>query len=318
MSVWSAVLNAGAGLVSALNPFASRHEAREQQREENKFNAEQAQINREFQREERLQTQAYNEMMWNKNNEYNSPSNQLQLAMNAGINPNTFIGGLNGRTNGPVTSSPMSGSQASIGGSIASGLLLHDAQVANLFASARKAESEAKGQEIANSFAPSLNDNMIKKAQAEIAELGSRKGFTDAQTKQIEELLPLLKGKNEQEIANMQAEFDVLFAELEKIRKETKSIDSTIALNESITNKNNEDARYRQWENDFRDKWGVAPGSGLIDGIIQLAVSGDKGEEIAYNMVKTVLSAAKGVITSPVKLVGKTLERLPNPSSENY
>lgn len=316
--MWNNLLSVGAGLVSALNPFASRFEARKQQREENAFNAEQAQLNRDFQREERLQTQAYNEMMWNKNNEYNSPSNQLKLAMDAGINPNIFIGGLNGRTNGPVTSSPMSGSQASIGGSIASGLLLHDAQVANLFASARKAESEAKGQEIANSFAPSLNDNMIKKAQAEIAEIGSRKGFNESQTKQIEELLPLLKGKNEQEIANMQAEFDVLFAELEKIRKESKSIDSTIALNESIANKNNEDARFRKWENDFRDKWGVAPGAGLIDGIIQLAVSGEKGEEISYNMVKTVLNVAKGVITSPIRLTGERLHRIVNPAGENY
>ena len=158
---------------SALIGHAS---ASSQLKKEQAFNAEQAQINRDFQREERLQTQEYNEMMWEKNNEYNSPANQLKLAMDAGINPNLAISGLGKSTSlSPVTSTPMTGSQAT-SPSIASGMLTANAQIANLIASARKAGSEKENIDFQTSFDKATADERYRalvkgneKSDAEIA-----------------------------------------------------------------------------------------------------------------------------------------------------
>lgn len=129
---------------TAAQTYFSQDLAEEQLRNEQNFNAAQAQLNRDFQREERLATQEFNVDMWNKNNEYNSASAQLERAREAGINPNAlFSNGYNSATSSPVTSSPMSGSAASSSASIASGLLTHSAQISNLMAQARKTESEA-------------------------------------------------------------------------------------------------------------------------------------------------------------------------------
>ena len=76
---------------------------REMNRENNEFNAqqaqltrdfdaEQAQINRDFQGQMQSQQMQWNEDMWNKQNEYNTPANQLSRASAAGINPNAIFG----------------------------------------------------------------------------------------------------------------------------------------------------------------------------------------------------------------------------------
>lgn len=67
----------------------------------NQFNAEQASINRQFQAEQNRINNDFNALeaqksrdweleMWNRQNEYNTPAHQLQLMMDAGINPMSF------------------------------------------------------------------------------------------------------------------------------------------------------------------------------------------------------------------------------------
>lgn len=77
------------------------------QNKQNKFNAEQAQLNRNFQRE-----------MWSANNEYNTPTKQVARLVDAGLNPALAYGQV---TSGTSSSSP-SGSQAQSAGNIESGL----------------------------------------------------------------------------------------------------------------------------------------------------------------------------------------------------
>ena len=291
-------LSAIPGLAPIGNTITSeigKSEARDQLKSEQDWSANQAQLNRDFQREERELTQQWELEQWQREMDYNSPANQMKLAMDAGINPNSVAGaGGNFSPTSAPNSSPMSGSTASSPGSLANSLLLHDPQTANLLANTRKTEAEATGKEIENSYAPKLNETMIKKAEGEIAEIASKKGFTDEQTKQMKEMFPILKGKNEQELKKIEQETKNLLEELKKIKAEARSAEAQ--------------ADYDEWANKFREIYGVSPNSGLIDGIIQLATSGEKGVAIVDSMLETVMSIAYGVVTAPIRLPAKALK----------
>lgn len=97
---------------------------REMNRENNEFNAQQAQLtrdfdadqaqlNRDFQGQMQSQQMQWNEDMWNKQNEYNTPANQLARASASGINPNAIFGGLSSQAQAVGGVSGVSGAQAS-------------------------------------------------------------------------------------------------------------------------------------------------------------------------------------------------------------
>ena len=264
---------------AGLSQFMSQYEAEQQDKADKEYNAEQAQINRDFQREERLATQ-----------EYNSPANQLKLAMEAGINPNAVAAS---GQNPFVPTQAASGSQASHGGGLASTLLMSDLQAANLMATTRQIQADTRGKEIANSYAPKLNERAIEKAEAEIDKLASDKGFTEEQTRQAKELFPLLKGKNEQELKLLQENINKIIQESRKAVAEADTAE---------INRDNE-----KWKKDFREQFGVMPGSGLIDGLIQMIGSGEKGAEIGQVLIDTAFSLCIGALTS----IGQNIISLP-------
>ena len=74
-----------------------------QQRKEQEFNSEQAQLNRDFQTSEREAAQDFNLNMWNLNNEYNSPVEQMKRAKEAGVNPASIIGDMSKSAASPIT-----------------------------------------------------------------------------------------------------------------------------------------------------------------------------------------------------------------------
>lgn len=94
-------------------------------RENNQFNAEQAELNRLFQADMQSQQMQWNEDMWNKQNEYNeqqylkyeTPEAKVRQLQEAGINPNMAMAGTsNFPAAQPVgSSSSPSGSSASSG-----------------------------------------------------------------------------------------------------------------------------------------------------------------------------------------------------------
>lgn len=77
------------------------------------FNAAEAEKNRDFQTSEREAAQQWDLEMWNKNNEYNSPVEQMNRMLEAGINPNTAVGQIQGGNASAPTTSAQSGSAAS-------------------------------------------------------------------------------------------------------------------------------------------------------------------------------------------------------------
>lgn len=276
------------GVGDAIVSELGRQDAKDQLESEQDWSSRQAQINRDFQREERELTQQWNLEQWQREMDYNSPQNQLDLAMKAGINPNDVIGNGAGfvATNAPETS-PMSGNMAGSPGSIASGLLLQDPQTANLLASARKINAEAEGKEIENSFAPVVNELAIKKAKAEIDKIGADKGFTEEQTKQMKDLFDILKGKNEEELKQLKQETLNLVEQGRALKAQADTAEY--------------ERNQAKWANDFREKYGVTPQSGLIDGIIQLIASGEKGANIAESLIETTFSVLGGAISGTFK-----------------
>lgn len=128
--------------LKGVSAIAGSITAEDQQQSEQNWSAHQAQLNRDFQHRERLESQAFNKEMWNLNNDYNSPVEQLKRAQAAGINPNSVIDGIRGGTAQPVTTSPMSGAMASSPGSIANSIMTNDAVVANLLAQTKNTEAD--------------------------------------------------------------------------------------------------------------------------------------------------------------------------------
>lgn len=111
----------------------------------NEFNAREAQKNRDFQLD-----------MWNKQNEYNTPSAQFNRMKEAGINPYNAGSSIG---SGNSTSSP-SGSSASAASPISMQAYRHDfstiSDAINSFFLNQKIALESKGQSIANAFSPDM------------------------------------------------------------------------------------------------------------------------------------------------------------------
>lgn len=90
-----------------------------QQRDNNEFNAQQAQLNRDFQEKMLQKQQDYATDMWNKTNEYNTASAQRQRYEAAGLNPYMMMGGVNaGTAQSTSPGSAPSGSSAQAAGGI--------------------------------------------------------------------------------------------------------------------------------------------------------------------------------------------------------
>lgn len=101
---------AGNVIGTSIGAIAGASEA-EKERE---WNAEQAQINRDWQTAEREATQNWNLEQWNRENEYNTPEAQMKRMVAAGINPNQAAQAIGGNATSPgqVRSTAQSGAQA--------------------------------------------------------------------------------------------------------------------------------------------------------------------------------------------------------------
>ena len=259
----------GAGLQS----YFGQELAEDQLKNEQNFNAYQAQLNRDFQREEREATQDFNLMMWEKNNEYNSPAAQLQRAKDAGINPNAVLG--NSVASPPVTSSPMSGSAASSSASIASSLLLQDAQLANLMAQARKTNSDAdiNEQEYAyNNVTFADRVNSLRYANEETkARLNKIISDTDIQQKTFE----IFARKSEEELNALREQVNKIRVEIDNARKQGNILDKQgTLLDKQIDNQDIQNSLSRL-QLQFSAASGVPAGTPIDEALWKTVVNGE-------------------------------------------
>lgn len=110
--------------------------------------------------------------------DYYSPENQLRLAQEAGLNPNTIFG--SGFSPGSVSAQSSPGS--SFGGSssgLASSILMQDAQTLNAFASARKTMADADISETQAKFDKKTYDARVKQVQGNAEKVFKELGMLD-------------------------------------------------------------------------------------------------------------------------------------------
>lgn len=201
-SIVGAAIDTGASSISANQQFKHQMQLQEQQQE-------------------------YNTEMWNKENEYNSPSNQIARLREAGVNPMIALSGGSlsnvassassalGSASTPVPTS----SGSSIGSSFIQQQMMND-QLETLRASRKKIEEETKAQ---------MLDNYVKaETQAERVNIG----------KQAARQAKNLADKTYEEMIWQQGQNDILGATFqqkisqEEIRTNTMKIEKALKQKE--------------------------------------------------------------------------------------
>lgn len=180
---------------------------------------------------ERQQAQNdWNEKMWEKDAEWNSPANQMKLMTEAGINPAFAAAGISGS---PVYTPPAT-SQAMPMSNAFSGLGTKNA-LAGYNRSMEELNEEQKP------YVGRLNQAEIDKAYSEIMKNESYANLNDEQKKVIRESLEMLKGKTNKEIEKMSAEIGQIKkmgleidAIIEKLHAETENVKQDTANKEAM------------------------------------------------------------------------------------
>lgn len=191
--------------------------------------------------------------MWNKQNEYNTPSNQRSLYEDAGLNPSYFMGQGNG-TAGSVQSSTMSAPSApspagdyGFLGSLGSTILQQELLKSEI----RKNDADAGYTGAMMKTEESLRDSKVKftEAQAGLTEAQkgevnakiesfkadteykkSLKGLTDVDKQIQNEVLNWLPLMNKQQLSNLKADYQLKMSEVSKNKALLSSIKASIRL----------------------------------------------------------------------------------------
>lgn len=250
-----AAISAIVGSAAAVSQQSSEHDWQEDQQEkQNQFNVEQ----------QRLQ------------NEYNDPSNQLLRLRRAGMSPAGAASALGtGDQSSPVQSSPMpqSNSIAPFVGEMVSSIGSNTLQ----YWEKKKLQAEVNNINAQTGWIPKLNSNTIALGDATIKKMNADAGLSEAQSKQIEEMLPLLKGKT-------QAEIDEVREGIKKIQSEVSKLD--------------EDKKAAAFKNSLREQFGFDPESHDTAALIGVLLSG-KSDAIINQLFEVA-----STLTSPETWLG--------------
>lgn len=233
------VLGTAAKIISGIN---TRQEQRDATNRAYEFNSDEAQKQRDWE-----------EGMWNKNNLYNSPANQLKLMLEAGLNPNNFQTSVSGASmpgSGASASAPSSVPQTPSQAGLASAL--NSAQIRLANAQADKAESDVDLNK--------ANTNRINKLlSGELEEQGVRislakdelDNMRPAQKRNIlAETDNLIKAKDkmDEEIRNLKKQWDSLDEQVKRQKIENgelqKLLQSEIYKNVASAGLSNSQAKY--------------------------------------------------------------------------
>jgi hypothetical protein len=254
------------------------HFQEDMQKSQMEFANEQRELTQQYNTSEREATQQFNLDMYNMNNAYNSPQAQMQRAMEAGINPNSFAQSINGGQSQAVTSSPQSvgmpgmpgmgngGShQVSIGGmfdKIVQAEML-DANKKLLDSQANKNNAEANaltsnaetnrgmlqlGEKQLDEV-KRVNDKTIEHINKQIESIDSENELRATETEwnnfRNTVLAPIIEKQEWQKLSNMKAEYDAtkaktaaLYAEAANLRQQIAESKERIKLIQSEAEKN--------------------------------------------------------------------------------
>lgn len=129
------------------------------------FNSNEARKTREFNAQQAAISREWQENMWNKQNAYNSPVNQMKMMKDAGLNVNAMYG--QGTASAAATSA---GSPATANGgspaSLSAPQILGMAQIHSMEAAAKLAESQANKTDKEADWMDSINQTNVENVQA--------------------------------------------------------------------------------------------------------------------------------------------------------
>lgn len=215
------------------------------EREQNAWNAQQAQKQMNFQAEQAQIARDWQEEQYNK---YNSPSAIVRQYQDAGINPALMFGG----------STPAASQSTSIpSGAMASGsfgaasrinavdaisrLGLLTAQIENMRADTRNKDADTEGKNIANEWNPRLFEQQWRKGEVEIDNLNA--GLDKILADIANVLQDTDNKKAQRQLMNLQA---VLLGTQNELAKSQKAeVDAKTAEN--------------VWRNEYAEKFGYYP-----------------------------------------------------------
>lgn len=244
----------------------------------NAWAARQAELNRQFQREERLATQEWNLEMWNRENEYNTPKNQLQRLIDAGVNPNSYFNNMSNVANGAPKSSPMSGAQASpvspptslIGSGIANyyqnKLLASQSKLVDAEAEGQQQNNDVfdvkfftdirsawKQMDVADAQISKYNEE-VKKLKSETHGIDLSNAITEQTTQEQIDMIKLTYSTMLIEYENAKKQGNLLDEQIETENKRQDEISSNIAVNNSQVSLNNANQKLIEGKIDEQDE----------------------------------------------------------------
>ena len=214
--------------------------------------ANQNKQNREWQSKENQKARDYNTMMWEKNNEYNDPAQQMARLQNAGINPHLAYsqGGVTNTSSSPASSNASSmpeGRAPQLDVNAMLNARLIGEQINNIKADTMKKEAEAKnigtdteGKTLANGITTKVLENWNDTYEADMS---YKKSSTSVNYSNIQvndkkiEVSDMDIKRTTQEITNMISHNVKLGAEIDEIisrknynEQQTKNLIATIGL----------------------------------------------------------------------------------------
>lgn len=271
MSFWNFLGNAASGVMSLGTSLINRHS----QKEANKRNAEQNELNRQFNADEAAKQRQFEaeqarlanefsanqaqlafqresgfaQKMWKMENDYNSPNAQLQRLRDAGLNPNLFGGDNTAGSVGSASSSAPNGamphgSSASAPNSISqnpvtlTNPLLEAAQIRNL-----NAQTDKLGSDV------DVNEANVKRLNELL------NGELEIQRLQISQLDFDLNKLSPEKVNNLIAQTNNFNKESSLVDERIKEIQAVIEKYKSEKNLTDEQVKRAQIENESLPKY---------------------------------------------------------------
>lgn len=200
---WGSLIGGAGSLLGGITSSIFSHSAMKRQL---KAQAEENQKNRDFNAEQARLAQQYNSRMVNEQNQYDSPSAQMDRLQQAGLNPNLVYGQMGNASVGVGSTSMQGSSSGSVGSGLPdySGILqgvLGISKMAMEFAQGRKSDSDVK-----------VNSASIDEKAANTKFIISRTKLTEEETNKVTQSIENLKQvyKNlEQQCLLLQKENDI-------------------------------------------------------------------------------------------------------------
>lgn len=202
-------MSAGGGLFGSL---IGLHQAKK----DRQFNADEAQKNRDFQREERLASQEWDLDMWNLANEYNDIGSQIDRARSAGVNPAAILGGdYKPSQADTLSTTPQAGSIASTsaGSAVGSAIASSWPNIGNNIAQGVKGLIDAKASDAMIEYNQRHLDSLVQHNLASIQKMAHDNGLTDAKAQEIRRSIAWMDGLNVAEIKLKSAQATKLYNE---------------------------------------------------------------------------------------------------------